>query len=210
MLLSLAAIYNGYPLVYWDSGSYLRALIEWHNLPDRPVFYSVLLGLLHWRWSLWPVVFGQSILTVFVIDRTLTGLVPRCSATVSLSVLAILTGATSLPWFTGQIMPYLFAPIVVLKSVPALYRPVFHAEVAILGHLLRAGRRRGHALQPHSPGDGPDWLIVPGEFGVQMDPDAQFGSCHIGHGARRCFYLCGELRSPQRDRLWVVQRDPAA
>ncbi len=115
LMLSAAAIYNGYPLVYWDSGSYLRAFIELHYLPDRPVTYSILIGLLHWRFSLWPVVFGQSALMVFVIERTLSCLVPRSPMIVPLGVLLCLTVATSLPWFTDQITPLFLAPIVVLS-----------------------------------------------------------------------------------------------
>jgi hypothetical protein len=114
ILLCSAALYNGYPLVYWDSGSYLRAFIEWHNLPDRPIFYSIFLGLLHWRFSLWPIVIGQSLLTVFVIERTLAHAVPRAGAVFQISIFLLLTIATSLPWFTGQIMPYIFTPLLVL------------------------------------------------------------------------------------------------
>ena len=112
--LSSAAIYNRFPLIYPDSGSYLQAFIEWHNLPERPIFYSIFIGLLHWRLSLWPIVIGQSILTIFVIERTLTHLVPRVGLVAKLTVMAILSLATSLPWFAGQIMADLFAPVMVL------------------------------------------------------------------------------------------------
>jgi hypothetical protein len=114
VLLCSAAIYNGYPLVYFDSGSYLRAFIELHNLPDRPVLYSIFLGLLHWRFSLWPVVIAQSALTVFVIERTIAYAIPRAPAAFTLGGLLLLTLTTSLPWFTGQIMPFMFAPLIVL------------------------------------------------------------------------------------------------
>jgi hypothetical protein len=77
LFLSVAAIYNRFPLVYSDSGSYLRGFIEWHNLDERPIFYSIFVGFLHWRQSLWLIVVGQSLLTVFVIERTLTHFLPR-------------------------------------------------------------------------------------------------------------------------------------
>ena len=40
LLFSSAAIYNRFPLVYPDSGSYLQGLIEWHNLNERPIFFG--------------------------------------------------------------------------------------------------------------------------------------------------------------------------
>lgn len=124
LLLCSAAAYNGYPLVFFDSGAYLRAFIEFHNLPDRPIFYSIFVGLLHWRWSLWPIVFGQSLITVFVVERTLAHLVPRYSTGVAFGVLFALTVATSLPWFTGQIMPDFFTPLL----VPTIYLVVLERD----------------------------------------------------------------------------------
>ncbi len=124
VLFSSAAAYNGYPLVFWDSGSYLRAFIEWHNLPDRPIFYSIFVGLLHWRFSLWPIVVGQSLICVFVVDRTLAHLAPGATWTFRLAVLVFLTVATSLPWFTGQIMPDFITPLL----VPIIYLVVLERD----------------------------------------------------------------------------------
>jgi hypothetical protein len=44
LLFSLAAIYNRFPLVYPDSGSYLQGLIEWAQLKRTPNF------LQHFGW----------------------------------------------------------------------------------------------------------------------------------------------------------------
>lgn len=120
LFLSLAAIYNRFPLVYPDSGSYLRAFIEWHNLDERPIFYSIFLSSLHWRLNLWPIVIGQSLLTVFTIERTVTHLAPRAGVIAKLILLSILALGTSLPWFTGQIMADFFAPIMVLATYLAV------------------------------------------------------------------------------------------
>ena len=114
LLLISTAIYNGYPLVYIDSGAYLRSFIEYHNLPDRPIYYGIFLGLLHRRLSLWPVVVGQALAVTFVVERTISCCLPRASVMFTAGVLAFLTIATSLPWFTGQLMPYVFTPMLVL------------------------------------------------------------------------------------------------
>src|ERR1700751_1492566 len=69
LLFSLAAIYNRFPLVYPDSGSYLQGLIEWHNLNERPIFYSILVGILHWQQSLW-LIRGWAVDPHSIRDRT--------------------------------------------------------------------------------------------------------------------------------------------
>ena len=75
------------------------------------MFYSLFLFLLHWRLSPWPIVIVQSILLVFMI-RLVARTVLRShgrSCTV-----ALLTAVSSLPWFVGQIMPDIFAPVLML------------------------------------------------------------------------------------------------
>ena len=52
VLLCWVAVWNGYPLVFPDSGAYIRAAIEHHNLADRPIYYSIFIALIHLRLSL--------------------------------------------------------------------------------------------------------------------------------------------------------------
>jgi len=47
-LLLWPALYNGFPLVFSDSGTYISQLIERHLGWDRPPFYSLFLLLLGW------------------------------------------------------------------------------------------------------------------------------------------------------------------
>jgi hypothetical protein len=126
-VFSAAALLNGYPLLYPDSGTYLRSAIELHFPWDRPVFYSIFATLLDLKLSLWPIVVGQSLMTVFIIDRTIATAAPAAGPWYSISFMFLLGTLTSLPWFTGQVMPDLFAPLLIL----ALY--LVTAEYARVG-----------------------------------------------------------------------------
>jgi len=114
LLFCWVALLNGYPLLYSDSAAYLDVLVHRHNLPDRPLYYGVFIGLLDWGITLWPIVVAQSLLAVFVVERSLAALMPGRSWRWDAGVLLLLAAVTSLPWFTGQVMADVFTPLMVL------------------------------------------------------------------------------------------------
>ena len=44
LLLQWVAIANGFPLLFADSGGYLRVGTELHYLPDRPIVYGLMIA----------------------------------------------------------------------------------------------------------------------------------------------------------------------
>src|SRR5258708_16068460 len=65
--LLMPAIVNGYPFIFWDTGTYLFSAMRLQVPHDRPVFYSIFAALLHWRLSPWPIVIAQSALVAILI-----------------------------------------------------------------------------------------------------------------------------------------------
>ncbi len=127
VLLLWPAVWNGYPLLFADSGTYVAQVptgaIGW----DRPPFYSLLLLLLHWRLSLWPVVLGQAVAAALLLRLAL-----RASGQGGeLRLVAVAAGlavASSLPWFAAQVMPDVFTGLLVvalalLAGVPEALAP---------------------------------------------------------------------------------------
>jgi hypothetical protein len=125
MLLALLApaLWNGFPLIFPDTGGYL----------DRPVLgtldigRSALYGLFLYAgvpFSFWPNAVLQSALTAWLIVLTMrtNGLGGR--PWLALGIVAMLTVCTSLPWFSGQLMPDILFPVAVL----ALYLLSFRNE----------------------------------------------------------------------------------
>jgi hypothetical protein len=113
LLLIWPAAWNGYPLVFADTGTYLGQALMGYVGWDRPPFYSLFIHALHWRISLWPVVIGQGLLVAHLLHLVLRvqrqpGPVPLV---VAAAALAMLTG---LPFVAAQIMPDVFTGLVVL------------------------------------------------------------------------------------------------
>lgn len=121
LLLMAPALWNGYPLLQYDTGGYLARWYEGYLVLARSTVYGLFLHLgegLHF----WPNVLLQSVATVWVI-----GLVVRCLrlAGGQMLVLAIVAGlsvATSLPWLASVLITDIFAGVGIL----ALYLLVLH------------------------------------------------------------------------------------
>lgn len=112
LLLSLPALYNGFPFVFHDTGSYV--FLSFH--PMRTPYYSLFILLFHWRFSLWPVVFVQSLILAHLLYLTMRVAFGSVDLRRYLVVMLVLTLGTSLPWFVGQIMPDIFPAVAVLAS----------------------------------------------------------------------------------------------
>lgn len=113
-LLVWPAVWNGYPLVFADTGTYLSQAIEHYAGWDRPVFYSFFMLPLHLTLTTWPVIAVQALLLAHVLHLTRRMLLPRAPAWWLVPMAAGLTVATSLPWFVAQLMPDVFTGALVL------------------------------------------------------------------------------------------------
>ena len=110
-LLSWPALWNGYPLVWPDTGGYIHPV----QLVFRSVFYNFLIAPLTWAaGSLWPVVFFQSLVVAYVLRLILRDVFGDASPRTLLAVTLGLAVLTSLPWVTGLVMADAYAPVVVL------------------------------------------------------------------------------------------------
>ena len=96
-LLCSVAIYNGYPLVWPDTGGYLRVV----NAGFRSIFYSILVYPAHWTGTLWPVVIAQSFLMSYLLRLVTREVFDIGSRTSFLLVISSLCILSSLPWYTG-------------------------------------------------------------------------------------------------------------
>jgi hypothetical protein len=108
------ALWNGYPLVFSDTGTYLSQAIERYLGWDRPVFYSLFLFSLHMTITTWPVIVAQTLLVTHTLHLLRRALLPQVSGWWLLPCVGFLSVATALPWFAAQLMPDIFTPILVL------------------------------------------------------------------------------------------------
>lgn len=114
-VLLAPALWNGYALIFYDTGGYIEAARELRLVPGRSLFYGLFLltTSLHWT-SLWGPAFLQAGLSLWLIH-----LLWRChrlpsGPAVLLVVATLMAAITSLAWYAGQLMPDIFVPLVVL------------------------------------------------------------------------------------------------
>ena len=156
LLLSIIGLYNGYPLVYSDTGTYIRSGIEIFIPMDRPVTYGLFLHFFSLGWSLWPVIIVQNFLTAFVLFEfmKLFDIKENRFTRFYLSVILFLVVFTGIGWYSNQLMPDFFTPIAVLSifiilinkkiSIPSLitlgitliYSLITHFSHLMLGTIL--------------------------------------------------------------------------
>jgi hypothetical protein len=123
VILLTPALLNGYPFIFTDSGTYLRAAVDLRPVDDRPIFYSIFATLLHWRWSPWPIVVAQAFLVAYIIRIVAARLFDFARPVQFITTIIVLTAFTSLPWFVGQIMPDVFTAVLILAMLLLLVCP---------------------------------------------------------------------------------------
>ena len=109
------ALWNGWPLVFFDTGGYVKRAFDLELEPGRSIFYGLFLagGSLGWM-SLWGPVLLQAGATLWLLQLTLrTADLPAGPAATALLALG-LSALTGISWYVGQLMPDILAPLLVL------------------------------------------------------------------------------------------------
>ena len=123
MLVALLwpALWNGFPIVYYDTGGYLARPFERTLLFGRSALYGAFLAAgipLHF----WPNVIIQCALVAWLLSVTLRvhgfGGRPWLAAGVVLWLCVL----TALPWYTAQLMPDILVPAGVLSLALLAFR----------------------------------------------------------------------------------------
>lgn len=115
-LIAACAFFNRYPLVFSDSGTYIRSAFTLEPPPDRPIGYSLIIRAVTWQSTLWTVVLFQAAMLAWLLWETLKKVLPaRLDLLRSHLVLVLgLVLFTSMPWYAAQIMPDIFSAMVIL------------------------------------------------------------------------------------------------
>src|SRR4030095_7418684 len=104
IILSGAAIFNQYPIITGDSGSYILSGFTPYVPFDRPVIYGLFLVVSSLRSSLWFAVFAQALIVAYVLQFWLTRFsIGRLSRVSIVATILFLAFFTSIAWFTAQI-----------------------------------------------------------------------------------------------------------
>lgn len=111
------AIWNGFPLIFTDSLSYLTSSVELVAPVDRPIFYGLFIRISNFILDLWAVVFLQAALVIFVLYRLADSLFPNLSKKMVLLWVGVVGLMTSAPWFVSQISADIFTSCLFLTMI---------------------------------------------------------------------------------------------
>jgi hypothetical protein len=138
MFLTIA-VWNGFPLVFYDTGAYLAEGLQGAFLVERSPVYSLLLAATGSWFSLWPVVILQAVMSAYLISQTARIEVPGLSFLGLIGIGLALIVFTGIAWYVGQVEPDCMTALVVLGSyllllhAGKLSRPRLWLVVAITG-----------------------------------------------------------------------------
>jgi hypothetical protein len=125
ILTCVVALYNQFPLTYSDTGNYVGNAVSMAHGREpwfffRPLTYILFLVPFSRPQTIWLVPLAQGLLVVIVVDLALRSAEVSLTDNRFLGLFAGLTAFTSLPWFSGQIMPDIFTSLVILLPFIAL------------------------------------------------------------------------------------------
>lgn len=123
-ILCLPAFYNGYPLVYFDLGNYLKVAFTLIPDADRFLGYSLFLRVATLQVTLWTVIFIQGLivsLLLFQVAKKISG--RRSPYGFHLFAIIVLTAGTSVSWFVSTPMPDIFAAGVIIAVFLIVVEP---------------------------------------------------------------------------------------
>lgn len=133
-----AALYNGFPLTYPDTSTYLASGFELETPMDRPITYGFFLMVtsLH-GYSLWLSSFLQTLILVYIIflgSRVFTGKsIHPLKITILITLLSFIS---SLPWINGMLLADVFTPVSILSALILVFEKDLSKREKILVYFL--------------------------------------------------------------------------
>jgi hypothetical protein len=122
-MLLAPALWNGFPLLQFDTGGYFARWHEGKLEESRSTVYGAFLQFLSWP-NFWPVIIAQTLFTVWILWLLLRSLDLGVRARILPITVAALSILSALPWLTSQLITDIMAALAVL----ALYLVMVRAD----------------------------------------------------------------------------------
>lgn len=162
LVLIAPALWNGYPLLQFDTGGYIARWHEGYLVPSRSTVYGQFLhaGELS---GFWLNVAAQALATVFVMNLTLrvSGI---AACTQRAAIMLAVCASTALPWLTSILLTDIFAGLAVLAVylLAAHQAQLSRAEQAGLAGIIAAATASHSATFAILAGlAGCGWIVLP-------------------------------------------------
>lgn len=127
LLLLAPALWNRYPIVFFDTGGYIERWFTLTVTMGRSLAYGLFLGvtaggLSSDGGSLWATIAVQAVMTVWVLHVTARSIGLSDGPLALMLTVAVLTAFTGLPWYAAQVMPDVLEPLMVLAIYVLAFR----------------------------------------------------------------------------------------
>ncbi len=120
-IFMIFALYNGFPIVMGDTAAYLDSGFLLSLLPERPIFYGLFVRFTSFEMSVWLAIWAQCMLLAYLLIRFVKFLVPQIDALHLLGILIFISLGTISSWYSGQLSPDAFTPILALAVFNYLF-----------------------------------------------------------------------------------------
>ncbi len=118
VLFLLPALYNGYPLVNSDDGTYIWSGFRMQQPGDRPITYGLFLRFFSLNGvSFWIPAFVQALIISWLIVKLIQRLVGGRRLFANALTVFIVLSLTSLSWTVSEIIPDIWTGIALLSAV---------------------------------------------------------------------------------------------
>ncbi len=138
LLLLAPALFNGFPLVYADTGTYLSSGFHPGVPADRPIGYGLFCRICSANGaSLWGVVAAQALIAALVLVHAWQVAAGRRWG-LFLVTMTVLSATTGLGWYTGRLLPDAFTAPAIVSTALLVLAPlrlpwrIIHAMVVSL------------------------------------------------------------------------------
>lgn len=121
LLLIAPALWNGFPLLEYDTGGYLARWYEGSLLINRPLIYGLLLTA-NVPFAFWPVIIFQSLLTFWILAVVLRTHGYGGRPMLVFGFVAVLSVVSTLPWITAILLTDIYAGLAILAFYMLLAR----------------------------------------------------------------------------------------
>ncbi|MCE7530519.1 hypothetical protein [Polynucleobacter sp. IMCC 29146] len=134
-IFTAPATWNGFPLIFTDSLTYLVSGIDLVAPVDKPIFYGLFIRISNLILDFWGLVIFQSALVIFLLLKLASSLFPNLSQRISLLWICLTGMMTSVPWFVGQISADIFTSCLFLTIIIL----ALNCERASYGNIILLG-----------------------------------------------------------------------
>jgi len=116
----ILALYNGYPIVTNDTGSYISSGFTLIPSSDRPIFYGLFIRGTSLGLSLWLTIYTQCCILSYVFIKFLSASIPEIRKAHKVFFLFFASLCTIGGWYASQLMPDIFVAIMILSTLVLL------------------------------------------------------------------------------------------